>query len=511
MNVSIANPIISPAAATRLLPIAATFVLLFAIALLPIVSTAVPVLSDYPNHLARMHILQQDGMSQALNTFYLIDWELMPNLAMDILVPTLADVVGIYNGGRGFLALTLLLLASGTLALHHALFRRASIWPLTAMLLLYNQIFLYGVVNFLFGLGLALWGIAAWIRLTEKPRWWHALAFAVFSTLIWVSHLSAFGVFALMLGTLLAGRWSEAQVRHRLIGLFAATFALPVFLTIAGSIKIPLTSPETVNGTISISYYLTKPLLLLTTFQASGHFLDFVLAALVALLLFLGFKSNYLQIDPRMKRPLAVMTLAFLAMPPLLMASALADYRIMIAAQFLLLAAIDIKPGSPAKLAWSLFLPVFAIYSLRVFAIAEQWRSSDQVAQAALAAFEHVEYGSRLFPAVRRESGGQTFRGNYENFLPTLAVIARSAFVPSLYALPGAQPVKFTPPYERLRSSTPQRRTETGMEPDWPHVLANYDYVWVPAREHFATIPSDQLQLVASHPRFRLFKVIARE
>ena len=46
-------------------------------------------LSDYPNHVARMHIIAQLAQSADLAKDYSVKWEFIPNLAMDILAPLL--------------------------------------------------------------------------------------------------------------------------------------------------------------------------------------------------------------------------------------------------------------------------------------------------------------------------------------------------------------------------------------------------------------------------------------
>ena len=69
---------------------AAIRVLLAGVALLalfsvPIFSTVLPPLFDYPNHLARFWLLLTGG-----NAFYEVRWAPLPNLAGDLIVPLLA-------------------------------------------------------------------------------------------------------------------------------------------------------------------------------------------------------------------------------------------------------------------------------------------------------------------------------------------------------------------------------------------------------------------------------------
>src|ERR1700712_5414672 len=68
---------------------AAVFALCFAVAAVPVLVVQTLPLFDYPNHLARMHILAHPD-DAVLQRFYEIRWQLLPNLAMDGVVPLLA-------------------------------------------------------------------------------------------------------------------------------------------------------------------------------------------------------------------------------------------------------------------------------------------------------------------------------------------------------------------------------------------------------------------------------------
>ena len=84
------------------------FVLLTAASLLPVVLTPIPAMVDYPNHLARMYILSRNSTADA-NPYYEVTWALYPNLAMDLLVPRMAQLISVENATRLFLLLSQLL------------------------------------------------------------------------------------------------------------------------------------------------------------------------------------------------------------------------------------------------------------------------------------------------------------------------------------------------------------------------------------------------------------------
>src|SRR3979411_2526765 len=80
-TVTEASPVRAGWPAIRVLIAAAALLALFSV---PIFSTVLPPLFDYPNHLARFWILASGG-----NAFYAVHWAPLPNLAGDLIVPLL--------------------------------------------------------------------------------------------------------------------------------------------------------------------------------------------------------------------------------------------------------------------------------------------------------------------------------------------------------------------------------------------------------------------------------------
>ncbi len=143
----------------------AAFILLISI---PIWTHPLPPLSDYVNHLARMHVIATLSKNPLLANFYMINWQVIPNLTMDLIVPRLARVMNVYLAGQIFIVGMFALIISGVLALNRALIGRWSVFPLFAIPLLYNYVFLYGMMNYIFGIGVALWALAGWVAVRER-------------------------------------------------------------------------------------------------------------------------------------------------------------------------------------------------------------------------------------------------------------------------------------------------------------------------------------------------------
>ena len=219
--------------ATRWGVLALAFAGLMAIAVAPLFLMEYPTLDDYFHHLSRMDIISE-GASGALSQFYAIDWRLVPNLAMDLIVPPLTALMPIQDAGRLFVGLSLVLMASGTVALHAALHRRLAWWPFLVFLVLWNRVFLYGFSNYLFTLGLSLWALAAWVHWYDRRPAFRVPVFAVIAFTLFIFHLYAFGIYALaVLGYELARTdWSRAGRRRLIIAwaIAGSQFVVPAML-----------------------------------------------------------------------------------------------------------------------------------------------------------------------------------------------------------------------------------------------------------------------------------------
>src|SRR5260221_11710635 len=142
--------------------------LLFVASILPALSVEIPVMVDYVNHLARMYLLV-DAAAGRPNPAYEIDWRLYPNLPVDIIVPVMARFVSVESATRLFLLASQTLVVSGAIALEIEVRGRHQLSCFAALIALYSLPLLWGLTNFEFGCGVALWAIGFWIHYREGP------------------------------------------------------------------------------------------------------------------------------------------------------------------------------------------------------------------------------------------------------------------------------------------------------------------------------------------------------
>jgi hypothetical protein len=212
----------------------AGFALLMTLVTVPLFSTVVPPLFDYPNHLARMHLLGEGG-----NVFYAVRWGPLPNLAQDLIVPALARLLPLEIASKLFLVMIFGLIAGGAIWLNRVATGGWRLWPLLAFLLLYNRVFLWGFINYLFGIGIALGAAASWLAL-ERKRWWLRVSGAtVVALFCYFCHIAACGFYALViLGVEAAPGLAELRARQwlilaRRIAIGASQFVIPAALFLA--------------------------------------------------------------------------------------------------------------------------------------------------------------------------------------------------------------------------------------------------------------------------------------
>jgi hypothetical protein len=445
------------------------------LAAIPPFSTVLPPLVDYPNHLARMRLLAEGG-----NAFYAVRWAPLPNLAEDLIVPPLARLVPLDTAGKLFLVMIFALMAGGAVWLNRVAAGGWRLWPLLAFLLLYNRILLWGFLNYLFGIGAALVGAAAWLAL-EGRRWWlRALSSSLVALACFFSHIAAFGFYALViLGVEIVPAWVELRARRwamlgRRIGIAAPQFVLPAALLFGGP-------HDAVRETASYAGAWRKVDLLFTVFDNYNRAFD-----VTCFVLFLGLFGGLLwkrrlSLDLRLGCACGIVFAAYLLLPSQMYGGSGADRRLPTAVFLLLVAASE--PRFPSRhIAAAIGAAAAALLIIRMAAIENVWRAADRVYTADLAGIDLLPRGIRL--AVAQPEGLFHVTPIPEVHVATLAIARRDAFVPTLFAIPGQQLVTLKPTFLVLAEAAhPQilwAALIAGSAADRTHLTASlrgYDFV----------------------------------
>jgi hypothetical protein len=118
------------------------------------------------------------------------------------------------------------LVVSGAIALETEVRGRHQLSGFAALIALYSLPFLWGLMNFGFGCGVALWAIAFWIHYRERPGYFWIVFHAGFVVLLFVTHLFALGIYGLTIGCYEASRIAGYRQAVR-------TFAVMAFPVVA--------------------------------------------------------------------------------------------------------------------------------------------------------------------------------------------------------------------------------------------------------------------------------------
>src|ERR1700730_5552278 len=160
--------------------------------LVPLALTEVPPLTDYPNHLARCYLLAFGNSDPVLRQMFSAHWQIIPNIAVDLILPRLMHVFAPLLAGRIMLAFCLLVPTTGAIALSRAYFRRRSLWQIATGFAAFNVLFLMGFMNFELGIGIAMWGAAVWIRYREEHPIRTIASAVILAPIVFFFHLFGF-------------------------------------------------------------------------------------------------------------------------------------------------------------------------------------------------------------------------------------------------------------------------------------------------------------------------------
>lgn len=407
-----------------------------ALSLCPILLVEIPAMVDYPNHLARMSVLARAG-SPAANPHYEVAWALYPNLAMDLVVPPLARLLGVELATRLFYLAGQVLVVTGAMAIARAARGTPVAAGTAATLVLYGIPFAWGFVNFEVALGAALWGIAAWIALAPRPPALRLAAHAGLVALLAVGHLFALGIYGVAIG--LYELW-RAKTEGRSLARLAGTLALMAApVAVLGAIG-NLTG-GTVGGERTEWWFGQK---LGWLFFLNGFSRE-VSLGLTAVLAFLGYamvRAGHLRLAGAGPWIACGFALLYLVMPFRLRDTSFVDVRVLVAAALILPAFVRIEvPRGPWRRLGLGVLALVALTNLAVVA-AVQWSYRSEY-RAMIASFDHLPRGARVLVGTSGEE--QDPPANLMDYpilhAPTLAVHYADALVPTMFTYPGKQPV----------------------------------------------------------------------
>ena len=435
--------------------------LMLAILMAPILVVAVPPLSDYPDHLARCFFLAFGATDPVMGRIFAPRWQLVPNLAIDLILPALMHVMPVLTAGRVFVALVVLLPATGIIALNVAVFRVLSLWQLGAGFVVYDMMFLSGSLNFQLASGVALWGAAAWVLVSGRHLAWATALGAVSALLAYVCHLFGFGFFAVLIGSA-----ELAAIRRRGLGdaggrRVALGRTLAVTAALAPCVALYLASSfAKVGGAVVWQSARQKLLQLLVPVLGYARLESFAVAAVLAATVLTWAMQRRLRVAPAAWIGAPLLLAAYAVLPVGAKGGYWIDTRVPVLLGFMLFA-LTLPVRLPRRQAILATVILTVLFCGRMGYITAVWAGSRKDVADVRQVLTQVGPGSRVLvvdadplqhrweagtiPASRVAAHGMaTAYWHYGAF----ALIDRRAFWSNAFAEPGQQPIVILPPYD---------------------------------------------------------------
>jgi hypothetical protein len=507
------------------------FILFAAVAAIPILLHPLPPISDYINHLSRMHVLASLGRDSDLSRFYQVNWQIIPNLMMDMIVPNLVRVMNVYAAGQAYTIASFVLIMSGAFALNRQLFGRWSVLPLAAFPLLYNYVFLIGTMNYVAGIGLSMWALAAWIALRDRHAALRLLVSSLFVIALFFSHLFVLGIYGLgLLGFELYRLWPDSipgagvpgvrQSRPLAIRLaeFVAT-GLP-FLPV-----LPLLMMSPTWGLRGdSSWELTgKGDGLLYVIDVYSDAVAVFLGAVIMLAAGYAIYRRALRFHAFGVMLLAVGAVVYIAMPRVIFDTYMADQRLPISLAFLTIACTQLDVGRigsrPALARYGAVAILFVLLGVRVSEVETVWAALSPGMAQFRESVELIDRGAKVMVAYADPDGGDDVRDLGLVHAACLAVIERSALVTTVFTVTGKQILHVRADYhDRVDTQDGSPPTVENMlrvadrddshDDYWRRWTTDYDYLYVLFTDaHYKNPDPARLTPVFAGEKFILYRI----
>ncbi len=507
---------------------AAVYSLMAIVALYPVFAVDIPPLVDYPNHLARVFLLANLEHSVALQQNYVPNWDFRPNMAMDIILPPLAKVFPIYDLGRAFVALTLLVILGAVIVLRRVAVGRVGYWPILAMLVLYNHALFWGFLSYLFTTGLALLAFAAWLAFHKRSFAFRLCFFAAVAFVLFVSHI--FGL--LIYGLLVAGHeiwrthqngWSLPWIAREW-PISGAQFILPATFFVRWAML-----DDAVGDAVNkYGTWRDKLNALFSPVNIGLPLIDTLTAVFLVCVLVWCLRSKQIGMAPALKVPVILLTAVTVMMPNSLSGVWGADFRLPAVLVCVLMASFIATPEAVRQVRVAVVLGI-ALLLGRTYFITDHWRDLDARLSEFRAASVVIAKGTAVLevqdPSDKPNTPGRIVSPIFWH-LGSLAVIDRAAFFPTIFT--GHTSVEAAPGRKAIDTpvGTPVTRDvflNTADPDDSPYPLGHrlsryiwlyfvgwqktYDYVLSVRFDNPSSLPSDALEQIHAGSYFDIYRV----
>lgn len=438
--------------------------LLVAVAIVPFWTVRYPVITDYPNHLARWFVLyhMKDG-AYHFGNLYAPAWGPLPYITPDILAMVLQYILPIDVVGRCILSLCIIFIAYATYFFLKKTCPGNVALAGFGIFTAFNPNFLIGSISNELSLAFCLLIVSLWTSYCVTPRVMAAIGIAMGLTVVYLTHLTGFFVAGVVMGI-----YSLFQKqRWKRLGILAV-FSSPALL-------IFLCNPSHTGGGTAFDYvgysiweklkHLIFPFRLYTSKVADLM----VLTVLAALILLPLAKRARVVLQPVWLIVCAVLLLVYFLAPGNFGFGGYADVRFLPFPYLFSLAAVRFD-----RVPRYLYVGLLILVLFRVATVEQLFISHQHELEQLTASFEAIPRNAKVLPLTRLPKSGVYGAAGLHHL--EYGVIQRGFLEPQIFHLQGVQPIRLVGSPYCLNvfcdvAGAPQI--------DWQQVVSFYDYLWV--------------------------------
>ena len=481
------------------------FVALLLLQLCPIWFAAYPAMHDYPNHLARAHILHEYNDTASYQATYNRDGRLIPNLSMDLIVTALMNHASVETSSKIFLSLVVLVFNFGLYYLGITVNGRPHWNVLPGTFFMYNFAFSYGFVNYMFGIGMFFLTLALWLKFRERWTMSRILFVSSFTILSYVSHLSSFIFFTLSITCLTVVQLIKTKsLRTRqAVGMLPAV--IPTLAYLSYSLEIEQKAPLLWWHPLLLKKFTG----LVYPFLSYNLFVDLLLGTVfVSLMLFLWREKQCHILSKELVLLSGVFVILYAFAPMSGAQSSYVDRRFLLPVPLFALLGVRINILRP--LGRTVMAGLIVLSLVRIGEVWHYWNRIGQGVQEQVHMLDRLPDGARLYPmVVHDQSSPQDWLWDMHFFFSAhYATIYRHAFVPTIYAWKEAHPLNLRvteSDYTQVEKNTPFDRI------NWNQIFTHYDYLWgYKLSPEFREFLSAKAELIAQSGDSALFRIAGR-
>lgn len=480
-------------------------------------------LTDVPNHIARFHVFLNYEQTPVFQEFYNLQWHLVGNLGVDILVRLIGPFLGAELSARLVIAAIPPLTIAGIYALSRAFNGRVSPAALLATPLAFNWPLNIGLINFNLSAALAMLVLALWIRLREHAFLLRFAVFAVLSFMTWVAHTAGWGLLGLGVFGYEVARLTSSEGFRKSTLFRAAMQTLPFLPTLLVMVFWNISKQSRLGISYQpdlLSYKVTTMASLFREYYAAWDIMAMLtfVALLVAFFIALG---KRLVLAPTLI--FSLYALMILLGPDYIFQSGFVDRRLLPYACLLLPFCIALVPSagvnpSGRRIVSALAVITLVFFASRMTATAMTWAATGAALEARLAILSNVPEQSRMFNLAVEDCGKIWPRIGRIDHLQTMALVRRNAAVSGLFQGEGFNEV--TPRLKHVGDFDPNMtalvRDESCLSPYMRQSLQSamakfpresFDYVWVISNTPLPPFDESGLTLIDTLGNDRMYKV----